>query len=169
MKRNNKKALETVIAGERDSLYRLACYRTGNADDANDIVQDVLMKMWTRSKMVSIADVRSYLYRSLLNACFTYRQRHVEPAFVQITADVPDDEQTDDDFTVEYHRITRLMDVIPSEQAEVISLRTIGGKSFGEIAGILNIPESSVKSRFRYGIEKIRKMIYDSPQKTKRL
>lgn len=169
MTNDNEKTIETVISAERDSLLRLARCRTDNADDAADIVQEVLMKTWKRKDAVPISDIRSYLYRCLLNACATYRQRHATTKFVPISTDMPAAAPSDDSTAAEYRRITRLLETIPPEQSEVISLRTVGGKSFGEIAEILGMPVSSVKSRFRYGIEKIRKMIYDSPQKTKKL
>ena len=47
---------------ERDSLFRLACYKTGNADDAADIIQDVFMKIWDMDS-VSVRDVKRYLYK----------------------------------------------------------------------------------------------------------
>ncbi|MBP3510435.1 MAG: RNA polymerase sigma factor [Prevotella sp.] len=169
MGHNNEETMEAVIGSERDSLLRLACCRTGDVDDAADIVQDVLMKTWKRKDAVAIADVRGYLYRSLFNACATYRHRRASVTFVPVSADIPAEAPADDGTAAEYRRIMRLLETIPAEQAEVISLRTAGGKSFAEIAGILGLPLPSVKSRFRYGIEKIRKMIYDSPKKTKRL
>ena len=60
-------------------------------------------------------------------------------------------------FEQECRNITLLLASIPDEQAEVIRLRIYGNKSFAEIAGILLLPLPTVKSRFRYGIDKIRK------------
>ena len=61
-----------------------------------------------------------------------------------------------EDFEQEFRRISRLLAKIPDEQAEVIRLRFYGDKSFREIANILDLPVSTVKSRFQYGIDKIR-------------
>jgi RNA polymerase sigma-70 factor (ECF subfamily) len=62
----------------------------------------------------------------------------------------------------EYQRICQLLDRIPSEQAEVIRLRYYGDKSFREIAVILDLPLTTVKSRFQYGIDKIRREVRSS-------
>ena len=62
-------------------------------------------------------------------------------------------------FESEFNRITLLLAMIPEEQAEVIRLRTIGGLQFGDIAQMTGLPESTVKSRFKYGIEKVRKLL----------
>ncbi|MBR5435799.1 MAG: RNA polymerase sigma factor, partial [Muribaculaceae bacterium] len=62
-----------------------------------------------------------------------------------------------EDFEQEFRRINRLLTEIPDEQAEVIRLRYYGDKSFQEIADILGIPLTTAKSRFTYGLEKIKR------------
>ena len=62
-------------------------------------------------------------------------------------------------FEQEFKLINRLLETIPQGQSEVIRLHIHGEKTFREIADILEIPESSVKSRYRYGIEKLRREI----------
>ena len=142
-------------------VFRLACYKTGNADDAADIVQDVFLKIWDMDS-VSVRDVKRYLYKSVSNACISY-QRSRQDIIVCTDFDGMDlEEQPDDGFEEEYRRISMLLKMIPPEQAEVISMRTIGGKSFDEIASLLGVNVSTVKSRFRYGIDKIQKKMYSS-------
>jgi RNA polymerase sigma-70 factor (ECF subfamily) len=57
----------------------------------------------------------------------------------------------------DYQRIAQLLVEIPEEQAEVIRLRIYGNNSFADVAEILSLPLPTVKSRFLYGLEKIRK------------
>ena len=59
-------------------------------------------------------------------------------------------------FEHEYTMINRLLSIIPKKQSEVIRLHIHAGRTFKEIAEILDIPEASAKSRYRYGIEKLR-------------
>jgi RNA polymerase sigma-70 factor (ECF subfamily) len=68
-------------------------------------------------------------------------------------ADATADTSNDDN----YKRIVQLLTEIPEEQAEVIRLRIYGDNSFAQIAEILSLPLPTVKSRFLYGLEKIRK------------
>ena len=63
----------------------------------------------------------------------------------------------EDEMEHEYRRICQLLETIPDEQAEVIRLRFYGEKSFKEIADIIGVNLSTVKSRFMYGLEKIRR------------
>lgn len=59
----------------------------------------------------------------------------------------------------EYERIAGLLATLPEEQAEVIRLKTADSLTFARIAEITGSTEATVKSRFRYGIGKLRKHI----------
>jgi RNA polymerase sigma-70 factor (ECF subfamily) len=56
----------------------------------------------------------------------------------------------------EFRRINSLLSSIPEEQAEVIRLRVIDEMSFVEIAEIMKAPVTTIKSRFTYGIIKLK-------------
>jgi RNA polymerase sigma-70 factor (ECF subfamily) len=150
---------ERLMATERHGLLQYACYRLGNPDDAEDAVQDVFVRLHQRLNEgdTEVRNLSAYLYRSLANLCVS-RLREVGR-----TPTVSLDSQPDpiapeaEDFEQEYRRINRLLAEIPEEQAEVIRLRYYGDKSFQEIADILGIPLTTAKSRFTYGIEKIKR------------
>lgn len=158
--------IERIIQEEQDCLFRLACYKIGNPDDAADLLQDVFMRTWENHRLHTAIDIRRYLYRSVHNACVSYH-RHTKIIFTEITANIPEEDDNNDEFQEEYRKISRLLKQIPEEQAEVISLHTIGGKNFAEIAELQNLPLSTVKSRFQYGIKKISKELANN--KTKRV
>ena len=60
-------------------------------------------------------------------------------------------------FEQEQALIARLLAALPDEQSEVIRLHLHGECTFAEIAEILEIPIPTAKSRYRYGIEHLRK------------
>ena len=156
---HKNKETEQLMAAERQGLLQYACYRLGNLDDAEDAVQDVFIKMHQRLSKDNeeIKNLPAYLYRTLANLCIS-RQREAKRMPI-----VPLDRQPElvaaetEDFEQEYQRINRLLSEIPDEQAEVIRLRYYGDKSFQEIADILGIPLTTAKSRFTYGLEKIKR------------
>lgn len=150
--------IERIIQEEQDCLFRLACYKIGDPDDAEDLLQDVFMRTWESLRLRADIDIKRYLYRSVSNACISYHRRHAGIVFTGINDDIADEDDTDD-FQEEFRRISRLLKQIPEEQAEVISLHTIGGKNFAEIAELQDLPLSTVKSRFQYGIRKISDML----------
>lgn len=151
--------LVRVIGMERDALLTYACYRLGNRSDAEDVLQDCYLRLHERfsdGQECTKLNIRNYVFRSLSNLCtdrLADRTRH-------LTVDLGQQDvvETDtDNRESEYCRITSMLDRIPEEQAEVIRLRMYGNRSFAEISNILQVPLPTVKSRFLYGNEKIRK------------
>lgn len=159
-KLNHKsKETEQMMEAERNGLLQYACYRLGNIEDAEDAVQDVFVKMQQRltEKREDIKNLTAYLYRTLANLCIS-RQREAKRTLIIPIDGLPDPiEPETEDFEQEFRRINQLLSEIPDEQAEVIRLRFFGEKSFQEIADILSIPLTTAKSRFAYGIEKIKR------------
>ena len=140
-----------AVTAYHAELYRFAALRTGSRSDAEDIVQEAFLKLLTASG--EIIHPRAYLYRCVANACCDLKRRRTfhEPLR-------PDQPQEDPDPALreEAERLAARLDRIPPEQAEVIRLHTFASLRFTEIAAILDIPVTTVKSRFQYGVAKLR-------------
>ena len=159
--------LAALMATERPHLLRYACYRLGNPDDAQDAVQDTFLLLHNRQQDAHgqpLSQPRHYLYRSLSNICTDRLRQHQTRQFIPLEQAAHLCDEQPDDFEQEFRKIATLLAAIPDEQAEVIRLRIHGDNSFTDIAAILELPVSTVKSRFQYGIEKIRKGIYAKSQ-----
>lgn len=148
---------ERTVTLYQDMLFRFAYFRTGSTEDSEDIVQEVFLRMLDRHKDLSrIADMRSYLLRSIANTCCDYcKRRSKAPVPLNGSVSVPTD-GNGEDWRDEYERIAKLLEEIPYEQAETMRMRCIDGLQFSEIADITGLPVATVKSRFRYGIDKMR-------------
>lgn len=150
---------EQLMAAERHGLLQYACYRLGNMEDAEDAVQDVFVKMHQQLNEINkeIKNLSAYLYRTMANLCISRQREAKRIPTVPLDRQPEPIEAENEDFEQEYQRICRLLSEIPDEQAEVIRLRYYGDKSFQEIADILGIPLTTAKSRFTYGLEKIKR------------
>lgn len=162
--RKKNQELEQLMETERLKLLQYACYRLGNRDDAEDAVQDVFIHLHKRLRESShdIQNLTSYLYRSLANLCISRQRKLEHVSFVTLDGQAEISDSVQEDFEQEFCRISRLLAKIPEEQGEVIRLRFYGDKSFREIAEILDLPLTTVKSRFQYGIDKIRREVRSS-------
>lgn len=140
-------------------LYRFARFRLGSIADAEDAVQDLFVRLATStSDLGSVTSPRSFLIRSLRNLCIDrLKRRTLSLTSLTEKMDVVQENEAEN----EVERIKLLMRQLPEEQAEVISMRTAQNLSFAEIAEILDIPTTTAKSRFAYGIDKLRKMLND--------
>ena len=151
--------LESIIVREQDMLFRFAYIRVGRRADAEDIVQDVFLKLFRSSEnLKSVRNVKHYLIRSISNACKDFHRRKqdilpLEKAEREMVSD------EDLKMYEEYLRITALARTLPPEQMEVLYMKCIDGLKFREISDILDIPEATVKSRYRYAIQGIQKQL----------
>ena len=151
--------LESIIVREQDMLFRFAYMRVGRRADAEDIVQDVSLKLFRSSEnLKSVRNVKHYLIRSISNACKDFHRRKqdilpLEKAEREMVSDA------DLKMYEEYLRITALARTLPPAQREVLYMKCIDELKFREISDILDIPEATVKSRYRYAIQAIQKQL----------
>ena len=103
--------------------------------------------------------MKGYNYRSLTNSCASVLRSRRQFATTETLDTLSSDDLAPQDFEQEFRLIERLMALLPDEQSEVIRLRIYGGRQFDEIASICNIPLTTAKSRFRYGINKLREAL----------
>ena len=152
--------LTELMQSERDNMFRYACYRLGSAAEAEDVIQDLYLRLSKqKSRLAEISNLRGYIYRSLSNSCTSILRSRKPLAPIQTLDTLSSEDLTTTDFEQEYRLIERLMAHLPDEQSEVIRLRIYGGQQFDEIASICNIPLTTAKSRFRYGIDKLREAL----------
>ena len=149
---------EAIITAELQSLYRYACYRLGEREAAQDVIQELYLKLHER-ELGEVKNVRCYLYRALSNCCTQQLRERRKVEYVDVTAlrNLQAEDITPTNFEQEQALIARLLAALPDEQSEVIRLHLHGECTFAEIAEILDIPQPTAKSRYRYGIEHLRK------------
>ena len=149
---------EAIITAELQSLYRYACYRLEEREAAQDVIQELYLKLHER-ELGEVKNVRCYLYRALSNCCTQQLRERRKVEYVDVTAlrDLQTEDITPTNFEQEQALIARLLAALPDEQSEVIRLHLHGECTFAEIAEILDIPQPTAKSRYRYGIEHLRK------------
>lgn len=150
------KRLETVIEQNQDYLFRFAYFRIGNREDAEDIIQDVFLRLFEKEFVIENDEsMRMYLYRMVYNACNDWhRHKQQEPIPLEQVQMTYDEEQA---LQEEYIRIWKMLSVLPADQADVITMHLTDGLTFVEIAKVMGTPETTIKSRFKSGIDKLRK------------
>lgn len=157
-----KRCLEELIEKNLNRLLNHAYYRLGNLNDAEDVVQETLIKVFIElQNNKKIENPPAYIFRILANACVDKLRKLRNPLIPidnLLYAEIPllDTREEEIIRQEEYLRINSLLSSIPEDQSEVIRFRFVDSMQFAEIAEILEIPETTAKSRFAYGIKKIK-------------
>lgn len=153
--------IDEVIEANLDALVRFAYFRAGDRADAEDIVYEAVLRLLENSNKVN--DAKCYLFRIVYNLCQDkFRKKHV-PTIPLENVDMPDDAENQLDHE-EIDRINRLLDGLPSNEAEIVRMNVIDELSFVEISHILNLPQSTAKSRFYSGMKKMRQKYFTNNQ-----
>lgn len=161
---SNLTFFESVITEFQSRLFRFAFFRIGLYADSQDIVQEVFIRLYIENEhRASINNIRYYLYKSIANACTDYERKKKNMKLDKLDKVIIPEGLNEKDASheliikEEYQRIERLLGKLPEEQAETVRMRVLDDLSFTDIATILDIPVTTVKSRFKYGIDKLKK------------
>lgn len=149
-------------------VQRLVSYafrRLGSMSDAEDVVQDVLIRAYAeRHKHARISAVVPYVYRMTANACTdALRKRKRSKGLLDRFASENLPSGREDALNLyavsdELRRAEVLLRRIPKRQAEVIRLRVFDELSIGEIADTVGCKPNTVSSRLRYGFRRLRRI-----------
>src|SRR6266542_1647150 len=79
-------AFQTLVERHRSLVYRLAYQFAGNHHDAEDIAQDVFIKVYrSLDRFRFDAQLTSWLYRIVMNACIDYKRRQSPAGWAPFT------------------------------------------------------------------------------------
>ena len=154
------KELERIVEERQDWLFRFAYMRIGIREDAEDVVQEVLLSVFRRLReKTNMENVEQYLIRAINNACIDYlRRKPLRVVPLEMAEQVPIDE-SDRQIHEEFIRINRLLESLPLEQSEIVRLKCYDNLTFKQIAELQDIPEATAKSRYRYAIQHLQQMM----------
>ncbi len=135
----------------KNRLYRLALRITRNPQEAEDTVQDTLMKVWNmRDSWATIESIEAFSLTICRNLALDRNKRKAatDLSLDDIDTDKPDDgndplQQLSQKDGVE--RIRTVLDSLPEKQRTCMQLRDFEGMAYKEIAGIVGITEDQVK------------------------
>ena len=135
----------------KNELYRLALRITLNREEAEDVVQDTLLKVWNRrNEWQTIESIEAYSLTVCRNLALDAMKRmgnHVE-SIEDTGADSVDRASTPYELMMQKDRISlvrQLINSLPEKQRSCMQLRDIEGKPYKDIAAILGITEEQVK------------------------
>ena len=134
----------------KDKLFRLALRITLDSAEAEDIVQDTMIKVWNRrDEWDEIESIEAYCLTIARNLALD-RSQKAEAQNIELT---PETQQMTDALTPDRKMerdeqlvlVRQLMNELPEKQRSIMQLRDVEEKSYKEIADILQLTEEQVK------------------------
>ncbi len=178
-KRSNQKSRSSFTALVRphlDALYRFAYRLTGHREDAQDLVQDVLLKVHSRkAQLQEVAAVTTWLRRVMYNQFIDdhrrYRSRRlriVEDDELSADPDrAPAPQASTEDLAEGEFTLTRVraaLDQLGEDHRLVIVLHDVEGYTLTEMAEITGVSRGTLKSRRQRARERLQSLLDDGPK-----
>ncbi len=155
---------ERRVREHQDRIYGFACYFLGSREDARDITQDVLIRMWDHRDNLDTERLLPWLLRVTRNACidFTRRGRRTYEVNGEDT-DRWESTGTSPADQLEQSEGVRLIESAIERVAEpyrsVVILREIQDLKYEEISGAMNMPINTVKVYLHRGRKMLREQL----------
>lgn len=159
------RAVEALYDECSADLYGLAVWRTGCAEEARDVLQEVFVKIVDKRRALSgVKDPRGWLFTLAHRAAVDVvrrRKRRPIQAIEEIHYLIPDEAATgpNPDAT----RASSLLGSLPPAQRAAVYLRHFCGCTFREIGSITRVPTFSAASRYRLGMRRLRILMEAKP------
>ena len=153
----------------RDELVSTLWFILGNADDAQDVAQDVFLRCWrTQDSLSDVQNLRAWIFRVALNAAKDLQRsawrRKVKPLLGAETMPIPETAPPPGAALEEQESLAQLRQALTHlrpEEKEVFLLRQNGELTYEQIAETYNRPVGTVKTQMRTALIKLRKVLQE--------
>lgn len=154
-------AFALLVERHADRAYGLALRILKSAADADDVVQDSFLKLWTHRKRMEIgrAKFSTWLYRVITNRCIDLRRKPVMDD-LDTAPELADDSE---DAVTRMHRVsmTNLLETalakLPDQQRIAVILSYHEAMSNAEIADVMDTSVMAVESLLKRGRQQLRR------------
>jgi RNA polymerase sigma factor (sigma-70 family) len=155
---DRRRRFEVLVLPHLDAAYRFARWLSRSPGDADDIVQDAILRAFRGFDALRGSDVKAWLLTIVKNCHLTALKQQQRRALVPL----PDEHDAEDGQAMiaatpdpesasmrrdEERTLDRLMSGLPEEHREVLVLREIEEMDYREIATVTNVPIGTVMSR----------------------
>ncbi len=162
LQKGNVAAFDSLFEVFSPKLYGFALKYFKNESDAEELVQEVFVKVWeNHQKIHSTSSFRSYLFTIALNQIRKYfNKRAISLRYLESLQHGPEmsDHQPDyeDNYESSLHKINLIIEQMPPRRREIFVKSKIEGKSSKEIAAELNISSGTVDNHVSEALRFVR-------------
>lgn len=164
---------EQLVMPHLDAAVNLGRWLLRNRADAEDVVQEAMLRAYRFFGTFRGGDARAWLLQILRNSCYSWleknrpleamtefdEQTHQRPAPDPESLAVESDERG---------RLTRALEALPARSREVLVLRELEGCSYKEISEITGIPMGTVMSTLSRARERLQRELLGAAKEVSR-
>ena len=146
-------------------LRRFANSLVEDSEVADEIVSDVLLKLWTmRQKLAIVQDLKLYLFKATRNTCLNYLKssshrynKDIEPigeGLVQTASP-----ESDYIYSELHQCIAQAVNELPAKCQQVFRLVKEYGLSYAQVGEIMSISQNTMETHMRLALKKLKTVV----------
>jgi RNA polymerase sigma-70 factor (ECF subfamily) len=154
---------QTKVYPLKNKLFRFAKRFLENTEEAEDVVQEVFIRLWNRrDKLDEYRSVEALAMVTTKNMCLDKIKARKYPVESMdnhrlFLESLPDETKADHSDLI--HGIREAIKSLPRQQQMIVHLRDIEGYEFEEIAEIMEMNENAIRVALSRGRKKIRELV----------
>jgi RNA polymerase sigma-70 factor (ECF subfamily) len=161
MREGNHDGFSALFDRHWDNVFRMIYARTGDKEAAEEMAQDIFVKLWDKREELQIENFSAYLYACIKHRCLNYiesritRKKHWEFYKQFLPAH--------DDATYKVVALNDLKEAlekgltsIPEKSRKVFTLNRLEGQTVKEIAGQMNLSEKAIQYHLTRSVRELR-------------
>lgn len=168
--KGNRKAFDTLFRKYYEQLVRFAIGYMHEGAEAEEVVQDVMVKLWQQADGLKIeVSLIAYLYTSVRNKALNMlkhekvKQKYIDQKMGESqNAEVPESSANMDVFK---HELRIALALLPNRCREIFELAKFEGLSYDEIASYLEVSAKTVENQMGIAMKKLREALMPSMSK----
>jgi RNA polymerase sigma-70 factor (ECF subfamily) len=143
----------------KDEMYRFAKRFVMSSDEAEDVVQDLMMKFWQKKEeLANFGNLKSYALKSVKNECLNRLKHHdVKLGFADFQMHRSELYQVETNNLKE--QIIGFINQLPEKQKAVIHLKDVEEYEVSEIGEMLEMEENAVRVNLMRARQKVKEQI----------
>ena len=155
IRNGDKTAFSDLFLNYRKLVFSVAMSIINNYDSANDITQNVFLKLYILDKdKFPASSELSWLYTVAKNESLVFMRRKPKEVSIEGYEEVPDQDVFQE--VISKDTYYSLVKNLPQEQREIVTLKVLGGLTHKEIAAILKMPIGTVQWKYHKAVHKLR-------------
>ncbi|HOW86539.1 MAG TPA: sigma-70 family RNA polymerase sigma factor [Candidatus Aminicenantes bacterium] len=160
--------LDELYERHGESLYRYLLFRLGSAEDAEDVLQEAFCRFARYDlRWRLVRNERAFVFRVARNEANRCLRRKLGRKEGEIMIALGAAGGLAEAFAApdepSLALLLRRAEELPAEQREAVYLKVFDGLTFKEIASVCGVSANTAASRYRYGIEKLRRAVGGEP------
>ena len=152
LREGSKDAFHILYNRYGAKIQRFALGFLKSEQDAEELVQDVFLKLWTKRDFLNVSgNIRAYLYKVAVNSIYDFiRRKNLELAFQEFVNGQPDEDDSTWDEVVYNDLVAQLnqwMAQMPEQRRKIFKMSKEKGLSNDEIAELLGLSKRTVENQ----------------------